>query len=64
MDIINNMARLNELDTAGVPERSHSFDTVNAFRNDHVYASFDRELILRNAPARNEEMFIAPRTVE
>jgi len=62
--ILNGMARLGELDTNGVPERSHPFDNVNAFRSDEAQASFDRELILKNAPCRNEEMFIAPKTVE
>ena len=62
--ILNNMAQLDNLDTGGVPERSHPFDKVNAFRYDEPYASFDREFILKNAPNRNEEMFIAPKTVE
>ena len=62
--ILNGMARLNELDTTGVPERSHPFDHVNAFREDDVQISFKRELILQNAPDRNAAMFIAPKTVE
>jgi aspartyl-tRNA(Asn)/glutamyl-tRNA(Gln) amidotransferase subunit C len=63
-EILSGMARLGELNTENVPERSHPFDNVNAFRDDEVQASFDRELILKNAPARNNEMFIAPKTVE
>jgi len=62
--ILDYMARLSELDTAGVNERSHPFDNVNAFRDDAVRASFDRELILKNAPVKNDEMIIAPKTVE
>jgi len=62
--ILSGMAQLSELDTNGVPERSHPFDNVNAFRDDEVQPSFDRELILKNAPDRNNEMFIAPKTVE
>ena len=62
--ILNYMERLGELDTDGVPERSHPFDNVNAFRDDIARTSFDRELILKNAPDRNNEMFIAPKTVE
>jgi len=60
-EILNGMARLEELNTEGVSERSHPFDNVNAFRDDEARASFDRELILKNAPARNSEMFIAPK---
>ena len=62
--ILNAMERLNELDTDGVNERSHPFDNVNAFREDEARASFDRELILKNESGRNNEMFIAPKTVE
>ena len=62
--ILSYMERLGELDTDDVPERSHPFDNVNAFCDDEVYASFDRELILKNAPDRNDDMFIAPKTVE
>jgi len=63
-EILNGMARLGELNTDGVSERSHPFDNVNAFRNDEALSSFDRELILKNAPDRSDEMFIAPKTVE
>ena len=62
--ILENMEKLGEVDTEGVPGRSHPFDHVNAFREDLAMPSFDRELILQNAPERNKEMFIAPKTVE
>jgi aspartyl-tRNA(Asn)/glutamyl-tRNA(Gln) amidotransferase subunit C len=62
--ILNSMARLTELNTDGVQERSHPFDNVNAFRDDEVRPSFDRELILKNAPVRNDEFIVAPKTVE
>ena len=62
--ILNGMARLAEPNTENVPERSHPFDNVNAFRDDETLTSFDRELILKNAPNRNNEMFVAPKTVE
>ena len=63
-DILGGMAKLGELDTANVPERSHPFDNVNFFRDDVAQASFDRVLILKNAPEKTGEMFIAPMTVE
>jgi len=62
--ILDYMARLSEIDTNGVSERSHPFDNVNAFRNDEVRASFERELILQNAPLKNDEFMLAPKTVE
>jgi len=63
-NILDYMARLGELDTNGVNERSHPFDDVNAFRDDEVRPSFERELILRNAPVKNDACIIAPKTVE
>jgi len=63
-EILDYMARLGELDTNGVVERSHPFDNVNDFRDDTVFPSFNRELILKNAPVRNDEAIIAPKTVE
>jgi aspartyl/glutamyl-tRNA(Asn/Gln) amidotransferase C subunit len=63
-EILDYMARLGELNTDGVVERSHPFDNVNVFRDDEVCPSFDRALILRNAPVKNDQMIIAPKTVE
>ena len=62
--ILNAFERLGELNTDGISERSHPFDNVNAFRDDEVRASFDRQLMLKNAARANDEMFIAPKTVE
>jgi aspartyl/glutamyl-tRNA(Asn/Gln) amidotransferase C subunit len=63
-EILDYMARLGALNTDGVIERSHPFDNVNVFRDDEARPSFDRELILQNAPVRNDAFFIAPKTVE
>jgi aspartyl/glutamyl-tRNA(Asn/Gln) amidotransferase C subunit len=63
-EILDYMARLGELNTDGVVERSHPFDNVNDFRDDTVRPSFDRALILQNAPVKNDDMIIAPKTVE
>jgi aspartyl/glutamyl-tRNA(Asn/Gln) amidotransferase C subunit len=63
-DILSGMERLSGLNTEGVPERSHPFDNVNAFRDDEAGSSFDRGLILKNAPDKNDAAFIAPKTVE
>ncbi len=62
--ILSGMARLNELNTEKVPERSHPFDAVNAFRKDELRVSLGRARLLENAPEHSDEMFIAPLTVE
>jgi len=62
--IIGYMDLLCELDTESVPERSHPFDNVNAFREDEISPSFDRELILKNAPYKSAGMFVTSQNSE
>jgi len=62
--ILNDISRIKALNTDGVSECIHPFDTVNVFREDKVIPSLDREILLSNAPSRNNEMFAAPRTVD
>jgi len=61
--IIGNMAQLEKLDTKDAGQ-SRPYDFVNAFREDEIKPSFERELILKNAPDRSETMFCAPKTIE
>ena len=63
VNILSSMAKLAQLDTENALERSHPFDNFNAFREDLPQASFPRELILRNAPDRNDEMLVVPITI-
>ncbi len=62
--ILSSMMLLNEVNTENVPEGSHPFDNVNAFREDEIRESLDRDLILKNAPVHSDKMFIAPKTME
>jgi aspartyl-tRNA(Asn)/glutamyl-tRNA(Gln) amidotransferase subunit C len=62
--IIGYMAKLGELNTAGLPALSHPFAAVNRFREDKVIQSHEREKILANAPVKTNEYFKAPKTVE
>jgi len=54
---------LKELNTDGMSE-CVSGRNVNVFRKDEVFPSLNRDLVLKNAPVKNEEFFIAPKTVE
>ena len=62
--ILQYMSGLETLDTTGIAECTHPFDNVNGFREDVPGDPFGRELILQNAPVKNDEAFIAPKTVE
>jgi len=63
-EVLDYMGRLRELNTDGASERSHPFDKTNAFREDETCPSFDRELLLKNAPVKSDAMFIAPKAIE
>ena len=56
--------KLNELDTAGVEPMSHIFPVSNVMREDEITNGDGSEATLRNAPERNDDAFIVPKTVE
>ena len=56
--------KLNELDTSVVEPLSHVFQVSNVFREDVVTNQDERERILKNAPARKDDSFKVPKTVE
>jgi aspartyl-tRNA(Asn)/glutamyl-tRNA(Gln) amidotransferase subunit C len=62
--ILDSMAPLVGLDTHGVSECIYPLDQVNDFRDDEALPSLDRCLILKNALVKNDEFFIAPKTVD
>ena len=62
-DILTYVAKLNELDTEGVVPTTHTVSIVNAFREDEVKPSLEREETLANAPRQNGESFVVPRVI-
>ena len=63
-DILDQFARLQELDTENVPPTSHSLPMVNVFRDDIARPSLSRDDATRNAPERRDGNFIVPQIVE
>ena len=63
-DILDQFARLQELNTDGVPPTSHSLPMVNVFRDDIARPSLSREEATRNAPERRDGNFIVPQIVD
>lgn len=55
---------LNGLDTEGVEPMPHVFPVHNVFREDVVTNGDEHEKTLANAPARSENAFKVPKTVE
>ena len=62
--IVSYMDVLNILDTDGVEPLSHVFPIRNVMRSDEVSSSFPREELLKTAPSRDDEAFLAPKAVE
>ncbi len=62
--ILTFVEKINELDTAHVPETDHSLDIQNVFRGDKVAASLEREAALAMAPKTDGSYFIVPAIVE
>ena len=56
--------KLGELDTTGVEPMSHIFPVNNVMREDVVTNGDGSRATLQNAPERNDEAFIVPKTVD
>jgi len=62
-EILTYVAKLNELDTEALAPTTHAISIVNAFREDEVKPSLEREKSLANAPRQNGESFVVPRVI-
>jgi aspartyl-tRNA(Asn)/glutamyl-tRNA(Gln) amidotransferase subunit C len=56
--------KLNELDLEGVEPMSHPQPQVNVLRDDEPVEGPDREGLLRNAPARVQDLVRVPQMME
>ncbi len=56
--------KINEIDTSKIEESAFALDATNVFRKDEVRESFDRELLLSNAPSSNGEAYSLPNVME
>ena len=63
-DMVDYIDKLGELDTTGVEPMSHIFPVSNVMREDEITNGDGSEATLRNAPERNDDAFIVPKTVE
>ncbi len=61
--ILSYVEKLDKVDTEGVPVTTHTQQVVNAFREDVVKPSLDRDAVLSNAPEDNGESFTVPRII-
>jgi len=62
--ILEYAARVQALPTDGVPPTAHPLPMVNAFRDDEVEETLDREEVLSQAPDRDGPYFRVPPFME
>lgn len=63
-DVLQYMEKLKALDVEGVEPTMHGHGRVNAFRDDVVAPSMERDSALANAPERAGDEFRLPKIVE
>lgn len=62
-EILGYMEKLAEVDTTGVPPTTHALHLYNAFREDQVLPSLDREEALALAPEQGGGAFVVPKVI-
>jgi len=62
--VLDYIAKLNELDTDEVEPLSHPGELSNVLRDDVPTASLSNDQALRNAPDRQNGFFRVPRVIE
>lgn len=62
-EMLDYIDKLNELDTAEVEPMSHVFPVSNVFREDIVTNGNGQEMTLANAPERNGDSLLVPKTI-
>lgn len=63
-DILEYVAKLDELDTTDVPPTSHSLPLANVMRDDVVRPSLPKEEALANAPDSEDGCFKVPQVIQ
>jgi aspartyl-tRNA(Asn)/glutamyl-tRNA(Gln) amidotransferase subunit C len=61
--ILSYVAKLDELNTTDVTPTTHTQKVVNAFREDEVGVSLERNRALANCADANGEAFVVPRVI-
>ena len=63
-NIVKYVEKISAVDVEDVPPTLNGREIVNAFREDVVRPSMDREEALANAPGRTGDEFLLPKIVE
>jgi len=61
--ILEHAGKIKELDTSKVPPTSHVLPLRNVFREDKSRSCLTQEEALKNAPKKEDNMFVVPKIV-
>ena len=56
--------KINEINTDTIEESAFALDAKNVFRKDEIRQSFDRNLLLSNAPSSSGEAYAIPNVMD
>ena len=62
-NILEYVAKLNEVNTEGIRPTSHAISITNVFREDQQRQPLDRDKALANAPEKEDGNFVVPKVV-
>lgn len=63
-DVLNHVYKINSIDTEGVEPCSNVFSLNNVLREDVVTPSLSPEILLKNAPSKEDTAYLVPKVVE
>jgi aspartyl-tRNA(Asn)/glutamyl-tRNA(Gln) amidotransferase subunit C len=62
-EILDHVDSLKRVDTQGVSATTHAISLTNAFRDDDMSESADRDLSMANAPESEDGSFVVPKII-
>ncbi len=62
-NILDYIAKLEEVNTDGINPTSHVIDVKNVFREDEPSSSLSNEEAMKNAPSSEDGSFVVPRII-
>lgn len=62
--ILDYVAKLNKLNISGIEPTSHVLQMKNVYREDSVKKSLDASEVIKNSPAKDNNLFKVPKIID
>lgn len=63
-DVLSMVDQLQAVDTEGVEPMSHPLDALQRLRADEVTETDQRQILMSNAPAQEDGLFLVPKVID